>query len=626
MSGGHRSKRSMRPLGWRRPREYDCAHEPRLRQLPAEAPAPHSDLHVQVIGTRWAVAAGHSLAAEAGARVLGAGGNADRRRRRRRHHAGRRPPRHGQRRRCGADPRAHRADRRDVAGLRRRPVSARDDGRVLRERHGGQIPAGPAAHGRAGGARCLVHGARALGHDVLRRGRRAATEHAERGFAVSAVLRLPDGRQRRQVPPLAHARPRSTCATAGRSAMGEVLVQRELGETLRRMVARRGEGRRQPRGAASARRATSSTGARRRSASPSSTAPRADRSRLSDLAEFERGGGARRCARRFGRYEVAACGFWCQGPSLLQMLNMLDGIDLKALGHNSPAYLHRLIETIKLAFADRDAYYGDPHFVKIRRRAPLEGVRGGAGAARQGSRLAADAAGRRSRPARRRQDLEAALPLAGGSRLPRRTRSTRATSPSSTRRATASRPRPATRTSTRPSSPASAASCRRAARRAGSTRSTRASWRPASGRVSRPAPAMAFADGTPPDAVRHPGRRRPAAGDAPGLPQRHGLRHAIRRSRSRRRASRRAVIPTRSGRTRSLPARSRPSAAFRARRCDALAALGHAVARVARLGVARGRGVRGQGRPGRHPLGRRRPAPRRPRDRAVGPRVSTRVP
>src|SRR5204863_6957804 len=67
----------------------------------------------------------------------------------------------------------------------------------------------------------------------------------------------------------------------------------------------------------------------------------------------------------FGAYEVAACGFWCQGPVLLQVLNLLDGVNLAALGHNSPAYLHRLVETVKLAFADRDAYYGDPRFVTI---------------------------------------------------------------------------------------------------------------------------------------------------------------------------------------------------------------------------------------------------------------------
>src|SRR2546428_11954518 len=67
----------------------------------------------------------------------------------------------------------------------------------------------------------------------------------------------------------------------------------------------------------------------------------------------------------FGAWDVAACGFWCQGPVLLQMLNLLNGVDLAALGHTSPAYLHRIVETVKLAFSDRDAYYGDPRFVKI---------------------------------------------------------------------------------------------------------------------------------------------------------------------------------------------------------------------------------------------------------------------
>jgi gamma-glutamyltranspeptidase/glutathione hydrolase len=68
---------------------------------------------------------------------------------------------------------------------------------------------------------------------------------------------------------------------------------------------------------------------------------------------------------RFGSTEVAVCGFWCQGPVLLQMLNLLDGVDLVRLGHNSPAYLHRIIETVKLAFADRHAFYGDPKFVEV---------------------------------------------------------------------------------------------------------------------------------------------------------------------------------------------------------------------------------------------------------------------
>jgi gamma-glutamyltranspeptidase/glutathione hydrolase len=53
---------------------------------------------------------------------------------------------------------------------------------------------------------------------------------------------------------------------------------------------------------------------------------------------------------------------WQQGPVLLQMLNMLEDIDLKSMGYNSPKYLHTLYQTMNLAFADRDFYYGDPAF------------------------------------------------------------------------------------------------------------------------------------------------------------------------------------------------------------------------------------------------------------------------
>ncbi len=53
---------------------------------------------------------------------------------------------------------------------------------------------------------------------------------------------------------------------------------------------------------------------------------------------------------------------WTQGPMLLQSLNILENFDLKAMGYNSPRYIHTLYQTMNLAFADRDFYYGDPHF------------------------------------------------------------------------------------------------------------------------------------------------------------------------------------------------------------------------------------------------------------------------
>ncbi len=67
----------------------------------------------------------------------------------------------------------------------------------------------------------------------------------------------------------------------------------------------------------------------------------------------------------FGGYTVYKPGFWSQGPVMLEALNILSGFDLQAMGHNSPEYLHTVIEAAKLAFADRDRYYGDPKFSEI---------------------------------------------------------------------------------------------------------------------------------------------------------------------------------------------------------------------------------------------------------------------
>jgi gamma-glutamyltranspeptidase/glutathione hydrolase len=68
---------------------------------------------------------------------------------------------------------------------------------------------------------------------------------------------------------------------------------------------------------------------------------------------------------RFREYEIYTCGPWCQGPVLAQALALLDGEDLAARGHNSPAYVHHVTEVLKLAFADRERYYGDPEFVDV---------------------------------------------------------------------------------------------------------------------------------------------------------------------------------------------------------------------------------------------------------------------
>jgi gamma-glutamyltranspeptidase/glutathione hydrolase len=63
--------------------------------------------------------------------------------------------------------------------------------------------------------------------------------------------------------------------------------------------------------------------------------------------------------------QVHKCGPWSQGPVFLQQLALLEGYDLKAMGPNSPDYIHTVVECAKLAFADREFYYGDPQFVSV---------------------------------------------------------------------------------------------------------------------------------------------------------------------------------------------------------------------------------------------------------------------
>ena len=58
--------------------------------------------------------------------------------------------------------------------------------------------------------------------------------------------------------------------------------------------------------------------------------------------------------------EVHKCSSWTQGPVFLQQLTLLEGFDLAGMEHNSADYLHLVIECSKLAFADREAWYGDP--------------------------------------------------------------------------------------------------------------------------------------------------------------------------------------------------------------------------------------------------------------------------
>ena len=73
---------------------------------------------------------------------------------------------------------------------------------------------------------------------------------------------------------------------------------------------------------------------------------------------------------RFHGFDVYKAGAWNQGPALLETLNILEGVDLAGMGHDSADYIHAVHEAIKLAFTDRNAYVGDPDFAAV----PLKGL------------------------------------------------------------------------------------------------------------------------------------------------------------------------------------------------------------------------------------------------------------
>jgi gamma-glutamyltranspeptidase/glutathione hydrolase len=67
----------------------------------------------------------------------------------------------------------------------------------------------------------------------------------------------------------------------------------------------------------------------------------------------------------YGRYRLLKPGPWTQGPTLLQTMAILKGFDLDRLSATDPDFIHLWIEAAKLAYADREAFYGDPMFAKV---------------------------------------------------------------------------------------------------------------------------------------------------------------------------------------------------------------------------------------------------------------------
>src|SRR6185437_15150355 len=70
----------------------------------------------------------------------------------------------------------------------------------------------------------------------------------------------------------------------------------------------------------------------------------------------------------YQNYTVCKCGVWSQGPAMLQQLALMKQFNLGRIDPTSADFIHTLVECSKLAYADRDKFYGDPDFVKV----PLE--------------------------------------------------------------------------------------------------------------------------------------------------------------------------------------------------------------------------------------------------------------
>ena len=74
---------------------------------------------------------------------------------------------------------------------------------------------------------------------------------------------------------------------------------------------------------------------------------------------------------RYKGIDVYKLTTWVQGPVMLQALNLLEPLDLEAMGYNSAQYIHTLYQVMNLAYADRDFYYGDPYFPPAE---PIQGL------------------------------------------------------------------------------------------------------------------------------------------------------------------------------------------------------------------------------------------------------------
>ena len=260
-----------------------------------------------------------------------------------------------------------------VAGLGRWPNAASVD--YFEANHGGQLPGGVLRTVTPSAADAWLTAIQFYGTMSFAQVVTPALELAEQGFPIPQSLHRALAREEEKFAS-GNRDPRIWGSTldvffpGGRAlGIGEVAVQKELANTFRRLI--------------SAERAASGKGRVMAIQAARDLFYRGDMAHK--MVEFNRAQGGLLSLEDMAGFEakleppvsidykgieVFTCGPWCQGPTTIQALGILSGFDLQAMGHNSPDYLHTLIESLKLAFADRHSYYGDPDFVNV----PMKGL------------------------------------------------------------------------------------------------------------------------------------------------------------------------------------------------------------------------------------------------------------
>ena len=260
-----------------------------------------------------------------------------------------------------------------IAGLGRWPKAASVD--YFEANHGGQLPGGVLRTVTPSAADAWLTAIQFYGSMSFRQVVTPALELAEKGFPIPQSLHRALAREEEKFAngsrdPRFWGTTLDVFFPGGKAlAAGEVAVQKELANTFRRLI--------------SAERGASAKGRVMAIQAARDLFYRGDMAHK--MVEFNRAQGGLMSLEDMASFEakleppasidykgieVFTCGPWCQGPTTIQALGILSGFDLKGMGHNSPDYLHTLIESLKLAFADRHSYYGDPDFVDV----PMKGL------------------------------------------------------------------------------------------------------------------------------------------------------------------------------------------------------------------------------------------------------------